>query len=86
MEDLIYTLKEQIIETLNLEEMTPEDIKDDVPLFGGGYGLDFIDVFNNVLNEGFCSFNFIADKFFVIFRPLCKGYESFSAIFAPKLF
>jgi acyl carrier protein len=44
MEDLIYTLKEQIIETLNLEEMTPEDIKDDVPLFGGGYGLDSIDV------------------------------------------
>lgn len=44
MEDLIYTLKEQIIETLNLEEMTPEDLKDDVPLFGGGYGLDSIDV------------------------------------------
>ena len=44
MDDLIYTLKEQIIETLNLEEMTPEDLKDDVPLFGVGYGLDSIDV------------------------------------------
>ena len=43
MEELIHTLKEQIIDTLNLEEMTPEDIDNDAPLFGDGLGLDSID-------------------------------------------
>lgn len=43
MEELIYALKEQIIDVLNLEEMTPEDIENDAPLFGEGLGLDSID-------------------------------------------
>jgi acyl carrier protein len=43
MEDLITTLKQQMIEVLNLEEMTPEDIDTDAPLFGEGLGLDSID-------------------------------------------
>lgn len=43
MEELIKTLKEQIIDALNLEEITPEDIENDAPLFGEGLGLDSID-------------------------------------------
>ena len=43
MEDLITTLKQQMIEVLNLEVMTPEDIDTDAPLFGEGLGLDSID-------------------------------------------
>lgn len=43
MEILINELKEKIIEALNLEEMTPDDIQDDEPLFGSGLGLDSID-------------------------------------------
>ena len=43
MEELIIELKEKIIEALNLEEMTPEDIDTDAPLFGEGLGLDSID-------------------------------------------
>ena len=44
MEELILKLKEQIIEALNLEEMTPDDIDTDAPLFGeDGLGLDSID-------------------------------------------
>jgi acyl carrier protein len=43
MNELIATLKEEIIEVLNLEEVKPEDIKDDAPLFGEGLGLDSID-------------------------------------------
>lgn len=43
MEELIYKLKEQIIDALNLEEITPEDIDDNAPLFGDGLGLDSID-------------------------------------------
>ena len=43
MEKLILELKTKIIEVLNLEEMTPEDIDTDSPLFGAGLGLDSID-------------------------------------------
>lgn len=36
-------LKEQIIQYLNLLDISPEDIKDDTPLFGEELGLDSID-------------------------------------------
>jgi acyl carrier protein len=36
-------LKELIISSLNLEDVTPEDIDTDAPLFGEGLGLDSID-------------------------------------------
>jgi acyl carrier protein len=43
MEELIVELKKQIIEVLNLEDVKPEDIDNDAPLFGEGLGLDSID-------------------------------------------
>ena len=43
MEELILKLKNEIIEVLNLEDMTPEDIDADAALFGEGLGLDSID-------------------------------------------
>lgn len=43
MEDLVKELKNEIIEALNLEDITPEDIDADAPLFGSGLGLDSID-------------------------------------------
>ena len=44
MEELIEQLKSKIIEALKLEELTPEDIDPDAPLFGdAGLGLDSID-------------------------------------------
>lgn len=43
MEELILKLKEQIIDALNLEEITPEDIDNEAPLFGDGLCLDSID-------------------------------------------
>ena len=39
----IEQLKEQIIDALNLEDLTPNDIDSDAPLFGEGLGLDSID-------------------------------------------
>ena len=36
-------LKKQIVESLNLRSVNPDDIKDDEPLFGEGLGLDSID-------------------------------------------
>ncbi|MCH5690736.1 phosphopantetheine-binding protein [Niabella sp. W65] len=41
--ELIYQLKQQIIKQLNLAGKTPEDIRDDDPLFVEGLGLDSID-------------------------------------------
>jgi acyl carrier protein len=43
MEDLKIELKGKIIEVLNLEDITIEDIQDNDPLFGDGLGLDSID-------------------------------------------
>jgi acyl carrier protein len=43
MEELIEKLKSQVIEQLNLEDIEPEDINADDPLFGDGLGLDSID-------------------------------------------
>ena len=43
MEELILMLKQEIIEVLNLEEVQPDDIDNDAPLFGEGLGLDSID-------------------------------------------
>ena len=43
MADLNLELKQQIIETLDLEDVEPADIVDDEPLFVDGLGLDSID-------------------------------------------
>lgn len=43
MQELTLEIKNLIIETLNLEDVTPEDIETDAALFGDGLGLDSID-------------------------------------------
>jgi acyl carrier protein len=43
MDGLILKLKKEIIEVLNLEGVTPDDIDDNAPLFGEGLLLDSID-------------------------------------------
>ena len=43
MEDIALDLKKKMIEVLNLEDMQPDDIDNDAPLFGEGLGLDSID-------------------------------------------
>jgi acyl carrier protein len=43
MENLIQKIKEEIIEVLNLEDIKPEDIDENAPLFGEGLSLDSID-------------------------------------------
>jgi len=42
-EDLIDSLKTMLIEGLRLEDIVPDDLSADDPLFGGGLGLDSID-------------------------------------------
>ena len=43
MEQLIAKLKSEIIEVLNLTELTPDNIDENEPLFVEGLGLDSID-------------------------------------------
>jgi acyl carrier protein len=43
MDELIDKLKQEVIQQLNLEDISAEDIDPDAPLFGEGLGLDSID-------------------------------------------
>ena len=49
MEDLIKELKEEIIEALNLEGMSADDIDENATLFGEGLGLDSIDALELII-------------------------------------
>lgn len=72
MEELIFNLKEQIIDALNLEEITPEDIENDAPLFGTGLGLDSIDALELIV---------ILDKFYGIkLANPAEGKEIFKSV------
>ena len=41
--DLVKELKQLIVDKLRLEDVTPDGIGDDEPLFGEGLGLDSVD-------------------------------------------
>ena len=45
-----HELKSKIIESLKLQDITPEQIDDDAPLFGTGLGLDSIDALELVVS------------------------------------
>ncbi|OHD72193.1 MAG: acyl carrier protein [Spirochaetes bacterium RBG_16_49_21] len=49
MEELIAELKEKIIATLDLIDVTPQDINEDDRLVGGKLGIDSIDVLELVM-------------------------------------
>ncbi len=49
MPSLTHELKAKIIESLKLQDITPEQIADDAPLFGTGLGLDSIDALELVV-------------------------------------
>ena len=72
MEELINKLKLQIIDALNLEGMTPEEIDNDAPLFGDGLGLDSIDALELIV---------ILDKFYGIkLKSSAEGKAVFKSI------
>lgn len=72
MEELKITLKKQIIDALNLEGMTPDDIDNGSPLFGDGLGLDSIDALELIV---------ILDKYYGIkLSGPAEGKEIFKNI------
>jgi acyl carrier protein len=65
-------LKKILIEELNLEDLTPEDIDDDAPLFGEGLGLDSLDAVELVV--------LLEKHFGVAIKNLDEGREAFQSI------
>jgi acyl carrier protein len=65
-------LKKIIVEELNLEEISPEDIEDDAPLFGEGLGLDSLDAVEIVV--------LLEKHFGVEVKSLDEGREAFRSI------
>jgi acyl carrier protein len=49
MEDLKGRIRKLIVEKLRLENVKPEEIQDETPLFGEGLGLDSIDALELVV-------------------------------------
>ena len=49
MDALLQELKKKIIETLDLVDVTPDDIKEEDQLVGGDLGIDSIDVLELVM-------------------------------------
>ncbi|MCF8027581.1 MAG: acyl carrier protein [Desulfobacteraceae bacterium] len=49
MQQLIDELKTKIIDTLYLEDITPEEIDEKAPLVGGDLGIDSIDILELVM-------------------------------------
>ena len=72
MEELVLKLKKEIIEVLNLEEVKPEDIDNDAPLFGDGLGLDSIDALELIV--------LIEKNYGIKLKDPAKGQEIFKSI------
>ena len=72
MEELILKLKQENIEVLNLEDIKPEDIDNDAPLFGEGLGLDSIDALELIV--------LMEKNYGIKLQDPAKGKEIFKSI------
>ncbi|MBP5710386.1 MAG: acyl carrier protein [Bacteroidales bacterium] len=72
MEQLIEELKQEIINALNLEDMTPADIDENAPLFGEGLSLDSIDALELIV--------LMDKKYGIKLKTAAEGKEIFKSV------
>jgi acyl carrier protein len=65
-------LKTQIIDSLKLQDITPAQIDDDAPLFGGGLGLDSIDALELVV--------MLEKNYGIVIKDIEEGRPAFKSV------
>jgi acyl carrier protein len=65
-------LKSKIIESLRLQDITPEQIDDDAPLFGTGLGLDSIDALELVV--------LLEKEYGIVIKDIEEGRPAFRSV------
>jgi acyl carrier protein len=72
MDNLLHQLKINLIESLRLEDISPEQIDDDAPLFGTGLGLDSIDALELVV--------MLEQKYGIVIKDIEEGRPAFQSV------
>ena len=65
-------LKARIIESLKLQDITPEEIADEAPLFGEGLGLDSIDALELVV--------MLEKHYGIVIKDIEEGRPAFQSV------
>ena len=72
MENLPTELKTKIIESLRLQDVTPDQIGDEDPLFGEGLGLDSIDALELVV--------MLEKNYGIVIKDIEEGRPAFQSV------
>ena len=72
MDNRLNELKTKIIDSLRLEEVTPDQIDDDAPLFGTGLGLDSIDALELVV--------MLEQNYGIVIKDIEEGRPAFRSV------
>jgi acyl carrier protein len=78
MDNLLRELKTKIIESLRLEDISPDQIDDDAPLFGTGLGLDSIDALELVV--------MLEQNYGIVIKDIEEGRPAFQSVRALAAF